>query len=158
MSKIFVIKILMLYSIIPFAQQTVIIKHLNHEINTVGSELNFLQIDETNAFYTSSTQESENYQSLIFKTHLKNGEWRKGQYVNLGNAFSFANISYKKNALYFSVCDEFNVCKIGTRENINSPTKILNNRINLANFTNTQPHATTHQNKNVLYFVSNNLE
>ena len=36
----------------------------------------------------------------------------------------------------------------------NQKAEILNNNINLSNSTNTQPHKTTYNNKDILYFVS----
>ena len=72
MSKIFIIKILILIFLNSFSQENVIIKHLEGKVNTIGSELNFIQIDENTAYYTSSTLENQKYQSLIFKTNLIN--------------------------------------------------------------------------------------
>ena len=92
MSKIF-IKILVV--IIPFISfsQGVEIKHLSTTINTIGAELNFVQINKNTALYTSSTLEEGKYQSLIFKTELKNEEWIKGKYYHLGKSYAYGNIS-----------------------------------------------------------------
>lgn len=156
MSKIFIKITLVFIPFIVFSQEKVIIQHLPNTINTIGAEFNFLQTDEDIAFYTSSTLEEENYQSLIFKTELKDGEWQKGKYVDFGKSFSIANISYQKNESFFylSVCDKFNNCKIAKKSRKDSELKILKNKINLLNSKNTHPHKTTYNDKNILYFVS----
>ena len=67
MSKIFVKTFLILIPFISFAQDPEI-KHLSEEINTVGSEFNFIQKDKNTAYYSSSTLEEGKYQTLIFKS------------------------------------------------------------------------------------------
>ena len=156
MSKIF-IKIILIF--IPFISlsQEVKIEHLTKNINTVGAELNFVQTNENRAFYTSSTLEEGEYQSLIFRTELENGEWKKGKYHHLGKAYSYANISYPKDEhyIYYSVMDKLGNSKIAFRNYKKSITQLLNNNINLSNSINTQPHKTTYNGKSILYFVSN---
>ena len=155
MSKIF-IKIILIY--IPFISlsQEVKIEHLTKNINTVGAEFNFVQTNENNAFYTSSTLEEGEYQSLIFRTELENGVWKKGKYHHLGKAYSYANISYLKDEhyIYYSVIDKFGHSKIAFRDYKKPVTQFLNNKINLPNSVNTQPHKSNYNNKSILYFVS----
>ena len=130
MSKIFVKILIILFPFISFSQE-VKTEHLPTTINTVGAELNFIQINEDMAYYTSSTYEKEGYQSLIFRTELKNGEWNKGKYFHLGKSYSYANISYPENEhyFYFSVIDKFGNSKIAFRnftlEEMNSPTEFF---------------------------------
>ena len=155
MSKIFIIKILILIFLNSFSQENVIIKHLEGKVNTIGSELNFIQIDENTAYYTSSTLENQKYQSLIFKTNLINGKWIKGRYVDLGISSSFANIFPTNKLMYFSSCDNLDVCSIAVKNNSTQKTKLLNDKINLTNSSNTQPHLSNYNNTNILYFVSN---
>ena len=50
--------------------------------------------------------------------------------------------------------DKFGNSKIAYRDYKKPESEILNNNINLSNSTNTQPHKTTYNNKNILYFVS----
>ena len=136
--------------------QNIEIKHLSRKINTLGSEFNFIQKDKNTAFYSSSTIEEGKYQTLIFKSERKNGEWQKGKYNHLGNSYSYSNICYpkEKNYIYYSVIDKFGNSKIAFRDYRKSVDEILNNNINLSNSTNTQPHNTKYNNKNILYFVS----
>ena len=155
MSKIFVKTFLILTPFLSFSQDLEI-KHLSEQINTVGSEFNFIQKDKNTAYYSSSTIEKGKYQTLIFKSVRKNGEWKKGIYKHLGNSYSYSNISYpnEKNCIYYSMIDKFGNSKIAYRDYKKPEAKILNNNINLPNSRNTQPHKTTYDNKDVLYFVS----
>ena len=50
--------------------------------------------------------------------------------------------------------DKFGNSKIAYRDYKKPEAEILNNNINLSNSTNTQPHKTTYNNKEILYFVS----
>ena len=151
------ISIILLLSPILSFSQGINISHLKGNINTYGSELNFVQIDENRAYYTSSTLQKDIYQSTIFSSNLKDGKWQKGKYINLGNSYSTANSHFPKNELvfYFSVCDEKGNCKIALRNYKKQITQELNSNINLANSTNTQPHIAIHNEKKVMYFVSN---
>ena len=155
MSKIFIKIIIIIIPLISFSQELEI-KHLSEFINTHGAELNFIQINETTAFYTSSSIEKEKYRSLIFETHLKSGEWQKGRYFHLGDSESYANISYNLNDdyVYYSEVDKNGVTKIVCKNLQKSIYKILNNKINLPESINTQPHKTYYNNNDVLYFVS----
>lgn len=155
MSKIFIKILVVIIPFISFSQE-VEIKHLSTTINTIGAELNFVQINKNTALYTSSTLEEGEYQSLIFRTELKSEEWIKGKYYHLGKSYSYGNISYTREYyyFYFSVVDKFGESKIAFRDPKKPVTQFLNNKINLANSTNTQPHITNYNDKNVLYFVS----
>ena len=137
--------------------QVVTITHLLGNVNTYGPELNFVQIDKNTAYYTSSTLEEDRYQSAIFSSKLKDGRWKKGKYINLGNSYSTANTHFPQNELvfYFSVCDNLGNCKIALRNYKNQITEELNSYINLENSTNTQPHIAIHNNQKVMYFISN---
>jgi hypothetical protein len=155
MSKIFIKILLVIIPFISFSQE-VEIKHLSTSINTIGAELNFVQINKNTALYTSSTLEEGKYQSLIFRTELKNEEWVKGKYYHLGKAFSYGNISKysEKHNFFFSVIDKFGNGKIAFQDSEKSVTQFLNNKINLVNSNNMQPHITNYNDKNILYFVS----
>ena len=148
MSKIFVKTFLILTPFLSFSQNLEI-KHLSEQINTVGSEFNFIQKDKNTAYYSSSTIEKGKYQTLVFKSVRKNGEWKKGIYNHLGNSYSYSNISYpnEKNCIYYSMIDKFGNSKIAYRDYKKPESEILNNNINLPNSTNTQPHKTTYNNK-----------
>ena len=147
--------ILIFFPILAFSQ-VVTISHLLGNVNTYGSELNFVQIDENTAYYTSSTLEENNFQSAIFSSMFNDGKWKKGKYINLGSSYSTANSHFPKNELvfYFNVCDDKGNCKIALRNHKNQITEELNSNINLVNSTNTQPHIAIHNQQKVLYFVS----
>jgi len=152
MKRIFII----LFSPILSFSQGITISHLLGNVNTYGPELNFVQIDENTAYYTSSTFQEDMYQSAIFSSTLKDEKWQKGKYINLGNSYSTANSHFPKNELvfYFSVCDDQGNCKIALRNYKKQITEELNSNINLLNSTNTQPHITIHNQQKVMYFVS----
>ena len=154
MSKIINI-ILLFFPILSFSQG-ITISHLLGNVNTYGPELNFVQINENVAYYTSSTLQEDTYQSAIFSSTLKDGKWQKGKYINLGNSYSTANSHFPKNELvfYFSTCDERGSCKIALRNYEKHITEELNSNINLVNSTNTQPHIAIHNQQKVMYFVS----
>ena len=147
--------ILLFFPILTFSQGLTI-SHLLGNVNTYGPELNFVQIDENTAYYTSSTFQEDTYQSAIFSSTLKDGKWQKGKYINLGNSYSTANTHFPKNELvfYFSVCDDQGNCKIALRNYKKQLTEELNSNINLVNSTNTQPHIAIHNQQKVMYFVS----
>jgi len=159
MPKIFIMKfsvtIVLLFPFLMIAQ-SIKIEHLSDNVNGYGSELNFVQIDANTAHYTSSTLEEELYQSAIFSSLFKDGDWQKGKYINLANSYSTANIHFPKNDsfFYFSACDEEENCKIAFRNYEKQITEYLNNNINRVNSTNTQPHLTIHNKQKVMYFVS----
>ena len=100
--------------------------------------------------------EEEQYQSAIFSSQFKDGQWQKGKYINLGEYYSTANIHFPKNNpfFYFSICDENGNCKIAFRDYKKQITEALNSNINLVHSTNTQPHLTIHNQQKVMYFVS----
>ena len=147
--------IFLFFPVLGFSQ-ALSITHLQGNVNGFGSELNFVQIDENTAYYTSSTLEEEQYQSAIFSSQFKDGKWQKGKYINLGDSYSTANIQFPKNEpfFYFSTCDEKGNCKIVFRNYEKQITEALNTNINLVNSTNTQPHLTNHKQQKVMYFVS----
>ena len=76
MSKIFVNTFLVLIPFLSFSQDLEI-KHLTEQINTIGSEFNFIQKDKNTAYYSSSTLEDGKYQTLIFKSEHKKGDGKK---------------------------------------------------------------------------------
>jgi len=151
------INILFLFFPIFSFSQEVIITHLPGNVNTYGPELNFVQIDSSTAYYTSSTLQEDIYQSAIFSSILKDGKWQKGNYINLGNSYSTANSHFPKNEFifYFTVCDKQGNCKIVIRNYKKQITEELNSNINLVNSTNTQPHFAIHNQQKVMYFASN---
>ena len=159
MSKILIMNckyfILLFFPFLIQAQE-VEIKILSNNINTNGSEFNFLQVNNKTAYYSSATLEEDEYQTAIYKTTYNNGKWEKGKYENLGKSFSTANISYSENDIwrYFTVCDIMGNCEVARRDNKKHITQFLNNNINLKNSNNTQPHITINNKQKIMYFVS----
>ena len=151
----FSVSIILLFPFLVLAQ-SIKIEHISENVNGCGSELNFVQIDENTAYYTSATLEEEQYQSAIFSSQFKDGNWQKGKYINLSDWYSTANIHFPKNesVFYFSICDNEGNCKIAFRDYKKQITEYLNNNINRVNSTNTQPHRTIHNKQKVMYFVS----
>jgi hypothetical protein len=151
----FSVSIILLFPFLVLAQ-SIKIEHISENVNGYGSELNFVQIDENTAYYTSSTLEEEQYQSAIFSSQFKDGKWQKGKYINLADWYSTANIHFPKNesVFYFSICDNEGNCKIAFRDYKKQITEMLNSNINPVNASNTQPHLTLHNQQKVMYFVS----
>jgi len=151
----FSVTIVLLFPFLMIAQ-SIKIEHLSDNVNGYGSELNFVQSDENTAYYTSSTLEEEQYQSAIFSSQFKDEQWQKGKYINLGDSYSTANVHFPKHNpfFYFSICDEKGNSKIAFRDYEKQKTEDLNSNINLVHSTNTQPHLTTHNQQNIMYFVS----
>ena len=147
--------LLLLFPLLLQSQQ-VEIKMLSNNINTNRSEFNFIQKNDTVAFYSSISLQGDNYQSKIYKTEYREGQWQKGQHENFGKLFSAANVCFSKNDswVYFTACDNMSNCKIVKRERRNFRNQDLNNKINLKNYNNTQPHITNYNNQKVMYFVS----
>ena len=71
MKKLFFIFVLPLSLL---AQQDFKIEPLDGHVNTFGAELNFIQINDTLAFYTS-IQDEGSYQSSIYFTTKRNKKW-----------------------------------------------------------------------------------
>ena len=68
----FSVSIILLFPFLVLAQ-SIKIEHISENVNGCGSELNFVQIDENTAYYTSATLEEEQYQSAIFSSQFKHG-------------------------------------------------------------------------------------
>ena len=96
----FILSIILLFPFLVLAQ-SIKFEHISENVNGYGSELNFVQIDENTAYYTSSNLEEGQYQSAIFSSQFKDGKWKKGKYINLGDSYSTANIHFPKNNPFF---------------------------------------------------------
>jgi len=154
MPKIFII-IFCFFSAFIKAQE-VSVKLLPKTINTEESEFNFLQTNATTGYYSSSILEKGKYRTCIYTTKYKDSKWNKPTYIDFGNYYAVANISYFLNDkyMYFSACDDLIKCKIAKKDIVEFKIQFLDNRINLSNSNNTQPHITEHNNQKVIYFVS----
>ena len=135
-----------------FSQQIFEIKTLEETINTFGAELNFVQINDSVAFYTSINDDN-GYQSSVYFTKNNNGKWLKGEYSKYNSeSFNTGDISFSSNRkIVFSICDFENSCDLVILKNDKfSKLESINNKGNK----NVQSHLVKHNNQEVLYFVS----
>ena len=106
MSNIFVIKIKLIIAVFMpcfLYAQDVLIEHLPKTVNTFGSELNFVRIDEKAAFFTSSSNGGD-YKTQVYKINYNDNKWSNSSIFYLDNNFQLIwqcgnkNIdNYKKN-------------------------------------------------------------
>lgn len=149
MKKLFFIFVLPLSLL---AQQDFKIEPLDGHVNTFGAELNFIQINDTLAFYTSF-QDEGSYQSSIYFTTKRNKKWGKGNYSRYNSElFDTGDISFlNDDIIAFTLCDVQNNCQLVSLVNgrfikIEALEKLGKKNI--------QSHITAHNNQNVIYFVS----
>lgn len=149
MKKLFFIFVLPLSLL---AQQDFKIEPLDGHVNTFGAELNFIQINDTLAFYTSF-QDEGSYQSSIYFTSKRNKKWGKGKYSRYNSElFNTGDISFlNDDIIAFTLCDVQNNCQLVSLVNgrfikIEALEKLGKKNI--------QSHITVHNNQNVIYFVS----
>ena len=149
MKKLFFIFVLPLSLL---AQQDFKIEPLDGHVNTFGAELNFIQINDTLAFYTSIQNEGS-YQSSIYFTTKRNKKWGKGKYSRYNSElFDTGDISFlNDDIIAFTLCDVQNNCQLVSLVNgrfikIEALEKLGKKNI--------QSHITAHNNQNVIYFVS----
>ena len=114
MSKIFIV-FFFLCSFIE-AQTQVIISKLNGDINSDNSEINFVQINDSTAYFTKFFTDNNNLKSSIVKAKNKDGKWlsMKNNYnnYNSGNLTltPFENISYITRCNFdYTFCNLFRV-------------------------------------------------
>tara|TARA_B100000965_G_C19592222_1_gene758470 strand:+ start:1894 stop:3309 length:1416 start_codon:yes stop_codon:yes gene_type:complete len=154
MPKIF-IALFFLFSFIKAESQITIFK-LNGDINSDDSEINFVQINDTIAYFTKFFIDNNKLRSDIFKAKRVNKKWfqTKNNYnnYNFGNfaKSTFENISYITRCSFdFSDCDLFSINKNDT---------INFNKINSEAFSNnynSQPNFFKINGQFFLAFVSN---
>ena len=149
MKKLFFIFVLPLSLL---AQQDFKIEPLDGHVNTFGAELNFIQINDTLAFYTS-IQDEGSYQSSIYFTTKRNKKWGKGKYSRYNSElFDTGDISFlNDDIIALTLCDVQNNCQLVSLVNgrfikIEALEKLGKKNI--------QPHITNQNNQNVIYFVS----
>ena len=149
MKKLFFIFVLPLSLL---AQQDFKIEPLDGHVNTFGAELNFIQINDTLAFYTS-IQDEGSYQSSIYFTTKRNKKWGKGKYSKYNSElFDTGDISFlNDDIIAFTLCDVQNNCQLVSLVNgrfikIEALEKLGKKNI--------QSHITAHNNQSVIYFVS----
>ena len=153
MSKIFIV-FFFLCSFIE-AQTQVIISKLNGDINSDNSEINFVQINDSTAYFTKFFTDNNNLKSSIVKAKNIDGKWlsMKNNYnnYNSGNLTltPFENISYITRCNFdYTFCNLFRV---------NGKDTTSFNKINTEAFTNkynSQPSFFTFNGQFFLAFVS----
>ena len=155
MSKILIV----LFLLVSFSLKSQIdISILKGSINSKNSDLDFNQIDDTTAFFTSSYFDGSKQVSEIFISKKSIDLWDRNTYKNLNfeNLIS-GNTSFdmKRNHIYFTLCDGFNNCDIyiyneGKAENLSEkyPDVFVSNY-------NSQPNFFTINQQDYLSFTSN---
>ena len=155
MPKVFIKIIFFTFICLTSYSQTKISDMLG-DINTFSSEINFLKINDTTAFYTSIFYNNISYSSKIFKARKVNGIWNKTNphHFNLEN-FSTGNITHSNNIFFYSRCNIDNSdCNIifvkeGSYYNLTDIYPEI-----FGNSYNTQPHLFTINDLRFLSFVS----
>ena len=117
---------------------------LKGSINSKNSDLDFNQIDDTIAFFTSSYFNGSKQVSEIFISKKSDDMWDRNTYKNLNfENFISGNTSFdmKRNHIYFTLCDSFNNCDIyiyseGKAENLSEkyPDVFVSNYNSQPNF------------------------
>lgn len=157
MSKILIKLLIILSPTMLFAQNKVHIKLLSKNINTEGSEFNFIQINKEQAVYTSFRKSSEElYESSIYETKRTPLKWTKGKYSKKYNLDSFntGNIVFSPDftTTYLTICDKDRSCKIAATESILEPSSLIKNINSVYNTT--QPFVAQFKGQKIMYFVS----
>ena len=150
--------LIILFSPFFLFSQNLMIKQLSDNINSVNSEINFIQINDSLAYYTGVIQEEKKLVSNIYSAKLYKGVWRKKLYSFCNYKFlNTANISFSEDdRIFFTVCnDVMKNCKIAfidlKKNNYDINYVPIDNSNSVLN---TQPFVTSHNGQSVLYFVS----
>ena len=148
--------LLLLFPFLLIAQEELLIEHLANTINTYDAEFNFVQKDDSIAYYTSSIEEEGIYKSSIYSSTFKHNTWgtRKYSVFNSDN-FSTGNISFSAvdGRIYFNICKKDNCNIVYVAKN---KTKGFNRikAIELKGTNNKQPNLSKYGTQQVMYFVS----
>lgn len=146
--------------LLPFTviSQEVNITKLSKNINTSNAEMNFIQINDSTAYYTSVMQSNDILESCIYQTNLKSGRWSKKKYsIYNSDLYSTANICFLDDLYVFFTMHYSNLSesKPVYIKDGNSDTIYSIFDENLSQFIYTQPFIFSDTNQKVLYFVSN---
>ncbi len=138
--------------------QDVIIKQLPDNINTNNAEINFIQTNDSVAFFTVVRQTNNKLESDIYTAELVGGIWKRKKYAEYNSIhFNTANISFldgKKTLL--TICNkEMLDCKIAFFEQHKNRRFSEIAVLSSDTFLNTQAFICNHDSQNVLYFASN---
>lgn len=137
--------------------QEVLIKQLNDNVNTNNAELNFIQTNDTTAYFTVIKIAEGKFESSIFKTTFANGYWNKKKYSKYNSdKFNVGNIFFSNNdRIFFTRCNsEMLDCKIIYFEGDDKSTIQEIIPIYSEGVITTQPFVIQHKSHKALYFVS----
>lgn len=159
MPKVFVMKTIIYIVFLPIilVSQEICIEQLPEEINTNNAELNFIQRNDSIAYFTLVSEIKGRLESNIYMTKFINGNWGKKKYAKYNSEeFNTGNICFsERGRIFFTVCkDEMRECKIvyleeNARNKINTIPIISSDKL-----LTTQPFIVRHGSQEVLYFVS----
>ncbi len=137
--------------------QSVAIKNLPGKINTLDAELNFVQVNDTLAYFTQVLGLEEKIESNIFSAKFISGNWVEKEY-SLYNSdfFNTANIFFfNKKKVFFTKCvEKAKACKIVYQDYKSNGALYDIPIFSQDPFIYTQPFATNYNLQTVLYFVS----
>ena len=155
--------ILVFFSSVIFAQESIEIKHLSTAINSIGAELNFFQDEKTHAFFTAIREDNNNYVSSIYHSNFQLDQWSKGSYFSPFNSdyLQSGNLFITKDKMaYFTFCKGESCAIYSSKFKKQKWTKVkkLDERINKMGSTSTQPNIAIIDSKEYLYFVSDREE
>ena len=137
--------------------QDVLIKQLPESINTHEAELNFLQVNDSMAYFTAITELNNKLEANIYTAIFMDGNWSKKRLAKYNSEFfNTANISFLEGGrVFFSICNnEMLECKIVYLENKMKQEPYEIRALSSDQFFNTQPFITQHNFQKILYFVS----
>ena len=155
--------ILLFFSSVIFAQESIEIKHLSTAINSIGAELNFFQDEKTHSFFTAIREDNNNYVSSIYHSNFQLDQWSKGSYFSPFNSdyLQSGNLFITKDKMaYFTFCKGESCAIYSSKFKKQKWTKVkkLDERINKMGSTSTQPNIAIIDSKKYLYFVSDREE
>lgn len=159
MSKIFIKQLIFGLFILPVIlfPQEVVINQLSKEINTPEAEINFIQINDSTAYFTSISEKDNTIRSNIYTASFINENWVKNKKAIYNSIdFNTANITVLENEkVFFTICDNNMLdCKIVCSENYHPQNFNEVLELKSEEFLNTQPFVVKTGNKKILYFVS----
>ena len=148
--------ILILTPMLVLSQQ-VLIKQLPDSINTDNAEINFIQVNDSTAYFTVISETEDVLVSNIYSSNFLNGEWKAKQFTKYNSdILNTANISLLDSGRIFLTAygHELLDCEILYTEHKNPQVFFEISALNSDNFFNTQPSIALHNFQKVLYFVS----
>ena len=145
--------------LLPFVvlSQEVFIKQLPESINTNNAEINFIQINDSIAYFTVVTGINIKLESNIYTTTFMNGDWGKKKYSKYNSDFfNTANISFLEGErAFFTACNnEMLDCKIVYLDQNKKKGFYEIPNLSSDQIFNTQAFISKHGFQKVLYFVS----